>query len=255
MRHLHEFLRLCYARGACLSRTLDPDGGCDILAWEKQEKRRVEEGMGLFYSAVMAGVMTGIGGAAFLGALDMAVGSLLFSIGMFACLALGLPLYVGRCAPAFFGKPRATNTLPAMLAGNLLGAVACGLVFGMAIPSKAALLQEAKLAQPFLSTLVRGTLCGMILFTGAHSWKTLQSGKPVGVLLGVTAFIIAGFENSIADTFYFAAALGQGGAFQWQTLPFLLAAILGNTLGAVLLYLAVPEYLRATTPPSALPPS
>ena len=35
----------------------------------------------------------------------------------------------------------------------------------------------------------------------------------------------------------------------------LLAAILGNTLGAVLLYLAVPEYLRATTPPSALPPS
>jgi len=197
--------------------------------------------MGLFYSAVMAGVMTGIGGAAFLGAADKAVGSLLFSIGMFACLALGLPLYAGRCAPALFGRPREAKPLPALLLGNLLGAVACGLVFGLAIPSKVVALQEAKLAQPFLSTLARGTLCGMILFTGAFSWKALQSGKPVGVLLGVTAFIVAGFENSIADAFYFSAALGQGGGFRWQTLPFLLAAILGNTIGAVLLYLAVPK--------------
>ncbi len=191
-----------------------------------------------FYGTVMAGVMTGLGGAAFLGAENREVGALLFSIGMFAALALGLPLYIGRCAGAICHKPRKLNLLPGLLLGNLLGAVLCGLVYGQAVQSSAPLLQEARLTQTFLSTLARGTFCGMIIYTGSQSWQKMETSKPVGTLLAVTAFVVSGFENSIADAFYFSAAFSQTGVFDIRVLPFMLAAILGNTLGPVLLCLA-----------------
>lgn len=194
-----------------------------------------------FYSAIMAGVMTGLGGAAFLGAEHREGGALLFSIGMFAALVLGLPLYIGRCAGAICHKPRQIHTLPAILLGNLLGAVLCGLVYGLAVTSRVPEIQAARLTQSFFSTLVRGTFCGMLVFIGAQSWKSLEFSRPVGTLLAVTAFIVSNFENSIADAFYFGAAFSQTGIFNPKVLPFLLAAVLGNTLGPVLLCLAMPK--------------
>lgn len=191
-----------------------------------------------FYSALMGGVLTGLGGAAFLGADDRAIGAFLFSFGMFAALALGLPQYPGRCGRAVCGgqfKP-----LGVILIGNIIGAALTGVLFGLVITSKAVSLQAVKLAQSFPATLLRGMFCGMILFTAAEGWRRLEGGKAVGVLLGVPAFILAGFENSMADTFYFGAALGQSGVFDPQSLLFLLAAILGNTLGASLLCLSLP---------------
>lgn len=196
--------------------------------------------MHFFYSAVMAGVMTGLGGAAFLGAEHREVGALLFSIGMFAALALGLPLYIGRCAGALCHKPRQAGMLPGLLLGNLLGAILCGLVYGLAVTSRAPALQAARLEQAFLSTLVRGVFCGMIIYTGSQAWKTMQTSKPVGTLLAVTAFVVSSFENSIADAFYFSAAFSQTGVFEPKVLVFLLAAVLGNTIGPVLLCLAIP---------------
>lgn len=203
-----------------------------------------------FYATVMAGVMTGLGGAAFLAADNREVGSLLFSIGMFAALALGLPLYIGRCAGAICHKPRKINTLPGLLLGNLLGAVLCGLIYGLAVPSGAPALQAARLEQSFFSTLVRGTFAGMIIYVGSQSWQKMDSAKPLGTLLAVTAFVVSRFENSIADAFYFAAAFSQTGMFEWAVLPFMLAAILGNTIGPVLLCLAQAQQPKSMPPPA-----
>ncbi|NLX83586.1 MAG: formate/nitrite transporter family protein [Clostridiales bacterium] len=199
-----------------------------------------------FYSAVMAGVLTGLGGASFLGTEIREVGSFLFSIGMFASLAMGLPLFIGRCAPALLDKPRKHDTLPLMLLGNLVGAVLCGLVYGLALTSRAPQLQDARMTQSFFSTLARGMFCGMLIYAGAYSWNHMQTSKPVGTLLAVTAFIVSSFENSIADAFYFSAAYFQTGQFVPGVLPFMLAAILGNTLGPVLLHLALPKQDTAT---------
>lgn len=191
-----------------------------------------------FYAAIMAGVLTGLGGAAFLGAEHREVGALLFSIGMFGALALGLPLYIGRCAGAIFDKPHKMNTLPGLLLGNLLGAILCGLAYGLALTSKAPALQAARLEQSFLSTLVRGVFCGMCIYVGAQAWRNVEGSKPVGTLLGVAAFVVSSFENSVADAFYFSAAFSQTGVFAPKVLSFLLAAVIGNTIGPVLLYLA-----------------
>ncbi len=194
--------------------------------------------MHTFYSALMAGVMTGLGGAAFLGAEHREVGALLFSIGMFAALALGMPLYIGRFAPTVCQKPRKLKGLAVILLGNLIGAILCGLVYGQALVSGAPGLQAARLEQTFFSTLVRGVFCGMIIYVGAVSWQRMDSAKPLGTLLAVTAFVVSSFENSIADAFYFAAAFSQTGVFEPRVLTFLLAAILGNSIGPVLLYYA-----------------
>ena len=201
-----------------------------------------------FYSALMGGVLTGMGGAAFLGSGDRTVGAFLFAFGMFAALALGLPQYPGRCGRAVCA--RQFRPLGVILLGNLAGAALTGLLYGMVAPSGAPELQAAKLVQAFPVTLVRGMFCGMILFTAAEGWKRLENGKTVGVLMGVPAFILAGFENSLADTFYFGAVLGQSGAFTWKALTFVLAAVIGNTLGATLLCLALPKEER-TAPGNA----
>lgn len=195
--------------------------------------------MHAFYSALMAGVMTGMGGAAFLGADNREVGSFLFSIGMFASLSMGLPLYIGRCAPAILDTPRKYNTLPLMLLGNLVGAILCGLVYGLAVTSRAPDLLSARMTQSFFSTLARGLFCGMIIYAGAYSWTHMETSKPVGTLLAVTAFVVSSFENSIADAFYFSAAYFQTGQFVIGVLPFMVAATLGNTIGPILLHLAI----------------
>jgi len=192
-----------------------------------------------FYSALMGGVLVGLGGAASLGADQRIVGAFLFSIGMFAALTLGLPQYPGRCGRAICGGQ--AKTLAVILPGNLLGAALAGLVYSLAVNSRVVDLQAAKLAQSFPSTLIRGMFCGMILFSAVEGWKHLQSGKAVGVLLGVPAFILAGFENVLADAFYFSAAFTQSGVFDPRAQLFLLAAGIGNTLGAVLLCLALPK--------------
>ncbi|MDI9521610.1 MAG: formate/nitrite transporter family protein [Bacillota bacterium] len=193
--------------------------------------------MRLLITAMMAGVMTGFGGAAFLGAERQEVGALLFSIGMFSSLVLGYPLFISRCAGIICGKSGKLKELPGLIFGNLLGAVLCGLVYGLAVASKVPALQAARLEQTFFSTLARGTFCGMIIYSGAQSWQTMESSKPLGVLLAVAAFVVSGFENSVADAFYFSAAFAQTGVFEPKTLSFVLAAVLGNLIGPVIICL------------------
>lgn len=196
-------------------------------------------------SAMMAGVMTGFGGAAFLGAEHREVDALLFSFGMFASLVLGYPLFIGRCAGMICGKPARLKELPSLILGNLLGAMLCGLVYGLAVASKAPALQAARLEQTFLSTLARGAFCGMIIYAGAQSWQRISSSKPVGVLLAVAAFVVSGFENSVADAFYFSAAYFQTGVFEAKVFSFMLAAVLGNLLGPILVCLTQEKHTPA----------
>ena len=52
-----------------------------------------------------------------------------------------------------------------------------------------------------------------------------------GILTCVPTFILAGFEHSIADMFYIAAA----GEYSFAALGFLLLVIAGNAVGGMLL--------------------
>ena len=56
----------------------------------------------------------------------------------------------------------------------------------------------------------------------------------LGILLCIPAFILSGFEHSIADMFYFALA-AIGGLGGLRVLWFLLLVIAGNSLGGCFL--------------------
>ena len=53
----------------------------------------------------------------------------------------------------------------------------------------------------------------------------------MGILFCVPVFILSGFEHSIADMFYF----GASGIFSLSVALFMLAVVIGNSLGGMLL--------------------
>ena len=60
-------------------------------------------------------------------------------------------------------------------------------------------------------------------------WVYREKKTPLGILFCIPVFILAGFEHSIADMFYFALA----GLYRLRSLWFLLLVVLGNSLGGL----------------------
>ncbi|MBR3965373.1 MAG: formate/nitrite transporter family protein, partial [Clostridia bacterium] len=87
----------------------------------------------------------------------------------------------------------------------------------------------ARLEQTFLIALVRGVFCGILMYLAVSIYK--EKGTYLSILFCVPAFILAGFEHSIADMFYFAAS----GIVSLRALGFIWTVILGNALGGMLL--------------------
>lgn len=200
--------------------------------------------MKTFAHTLLAGMLIGLGGYGFLGVESREAGAILFCVGLYTVLVLGTPLYTGRCGYAFAKGSCGAKGYALMLLGNLLGASLVGLAFGpMGGGTKdVVLMAQSKLNQSMLQTLLRSAGCGMMMFIAVDTWKRLQgSEKTLGVLLAVPVFILAGFEHCIADAFYFAAAFSKGLMLDTRVISFMVLAILGNTLGAVMLYTLSPK--------------
>lgn len=186
-----------------------------------------------FCSAVLAGIMIGIGGTVYLSSAIPAVGALLFCVGLFTICTFGLALYTGRVGHVL--EQRAFAGLGITWLGNLAGTFVCGAGIAAAKPA----LREAalnvclsnRLPQSTLSTLILSTLCGILMYVAVDSYKLGHDGlsRYLGMLLAVPAFILCGFEHSVADMFYFSLA-----GIMEQSIPFLLKATIGNAAGALL---------------------
>ena len=87
----------------------------------------------------------------------------------------------------------------------------------------------AKLDQSVFSTGVRAFFCGILMYLAVSIFR--EKGSALGILLCVPAFILSGFEHSIADMFYF----GASGIVSLRALGFIWTAIAGNALGGLFL--------------------
>ena len=119
-----------------------------------------------------------------------------------------------------------------MLAGNMITTFLLGLVVRYALPElaqRAAELFAKKLSQSFPQTLIRAAFCGVLMYLAVQIFR--EKKTPIGILFCIPVFILSGFEHSIADMFYF----GASGIFKAEPILFELAAVLGNTLGSLLL--------------------
>lgn len=177
--------------------------------------------------AILAGMMIGIGGCVYLGCEVKWVGAILFAVGLFTIFSFRLDLYTGKVGYVFDNDRSYIPYLLVVILGNFIGCLILGLMMPLDAASN---LAQAKLDNySFLSVLFKGVLCGMLMFIAADCYKNTKSF--IATFVCVPVFILAGFEHSIADMFYFCSA----GAFSPESLIFILTVLIGNAIGGFLI--------------------
>ena len=179
----------------------------------------------------LSGTMIAIGGSVLLACDNRYLGAGLFTLALLSICLFGFNLYTGKVG--FLVRDHSRDTLLSTfsgLLGNILGTFFMGLLIGLALPKQvdsAALACINRLGQTGVQTLIRGFFCGILMYTAV--WVYREKGRIVGILFCVPVFILAGFEHSIADMFYFSLAR----CFETRSLLFLLLVVLGNSLGGM----------------------
>lgn len=184
-----------------------------------------------FIRAVAAGVMIGIAGAVYL-AVGPPLGAILFSLGLILICARGYNLYTGKIG--YIKEPKDAIDMWIYIGGNALGTL---LVAATQTISTTDLI-TTKLAMPWWLTLIKAIGCGILMYLAVDIYKQGyrtydQATRYIGIIVCIPAFILAGFEHSIADMFY----IWLGGIYNWRILEFICIVILGNAIGANLHHL------------------
>lgn len=188
-----------------------------------------------FKSAAAAGAAIAIGASSYLMCENKLVGALLFSVALFTICAFKLNLYTGKVG-YFFETDNKLTILITWL-GNFTGGAITALLIRFAKPEifeKANVLVEAKLDQDLYRTAILAIFCGVMMFIAIHNNNKSKSDihKAMGIVLCIMAFIVCGFEHSIADICYF--WLGSASfAVLPQTALYILLVSIFNGIGAI----------------------
>lgn len=194
------------------------------------------------FSAVLAGIMISFGGAVYLAcvAVEKApLGAIMFSLGLSVILIMGFLLFTGKTAYLLENKPSYIPYLLTIWLGNILGCMLMGLLVQVAKPNLADTAKnicETKLTQSPLQTIILGALCGILVYIAVDFFRSDDDKKSLPkyilVFTCVPAFILCGFEHSVADMFYFAASSAYS-LYTVKGIVYILLVSLGNLIGAV----------------------
>ncbi|MDE6293978.1 MAG: formate/nitrite transporter family protein, partial [Clostridiales bacterium] len=212
----------------------------------------------LLLLGVLAGAFIALGGAvatvAGASAADNAIliKGAVFPLGLILVVICGAELFTGNCllvAPLLNRDIKVKGMLKnwgLAYLGNFIGAI---LIAVLVVYSKtyngnigvaAVSLVAAKSELNFGIALLKGILCNMLVCLAV--WMAMASknaaGKILAVYLPVFAFVVCGFEHSIANMFYImSAVMVDGGAFNfgYAVLNGLLAPTIGNIIGGSLI--------------------
>ena len=192
-----------------------------------------------FVNGLMAGILVAIGGSVFIACygegtiLERAVGAFFFSVALLCICYKSYSLYTCKIGLMTETHDRAAfSVLLWGLLGNAAATVLLGLSVRYAIPNVAPAAETictAKLAQDWWQVPLRGLLCGVLMYLAVSIYR--EKGTATAILFCVPAFILAGFEHSIANMFYFGAA----GMLNLESVGYLALVVLGNTAGGLLL--------------------
>ncbi len=186
-------------------------------------KNRISE----FIKSILAGMMISIGGMIYLASANKYIGALLFTVGLISVVFFGFNLYTGKIGYVLQNdKVFLVDTLLSVV-GNLIGCIVMGLI-KMPI-SNVVEVCENKLQKGIGQTFIDGILCGILVYISVEIFKKRDAF--IGILVCIPTFILAGFEHSIADMFYFVNAR----IFTAQALLFIVIVVLGNSVGGLLI--------------------
>ena len=192
----------------------------------------------MLIKSILAGIMRGIGGTIYLSLDNKIVGSILFAIGLFIIVVYSFNLYTGKIGYLInnFNK-KYIRELIITLIGNFIGTLFVGFILKYTriytmISEKAKTLADIKLNDTLISILILSLFCGILMYLAVNTYKEVKdTGKYLAVFLGVIVFILCGFEHCIANMYYFSVS----STWSLNTLLYLLAMILGNSLGGILI--------------------
>ena len=206
----------------------------------------MEKKLALFIQAVLAGVCIGLGGTVFLQVKGLfpganIVGALMFAIGLFTICTRGYALYTGKACYIFDNPPSYLLDLVIIWVGNLLGCIFLGAVENATvicgakgINMVATGMVNAKLASSCLSLFLLGFVCNIFIYIAVNGYakNPHELGKYLALLFGVSCFIVAGTEHSIADMYYFCVS-NVIYAKPGESLVALIIISIGNLVGGV----------------------
>lgn len=184
-------------------------------------------------SGISAGILILVGCSVFLACDVNYVGATFFSVALLCICFKGYALFTGRVGylAEKCGKKEVSDLLLALL-GNTISMCLIGLAVRYAIPNlgeRAKTICEAKLLQAPGQTFIRGLFCGVTMYLAVSIYRDKKSIS--AIFFCVPAFILSGFEHSIADMGYFAIS----GIVSLKAFGFLWMVILGNSVGGLLL--------------------
>lgn len=190
-----------------------------------------------FLYSVLGGVCIGIGGTVFLSCENKVAGAVFFCLGLFAICTFGFNLFTGKVGYVFERPPAYLGFLLSVWLGNLAGTALVGYGIRLTriagIAEKAAALCRTKLDDGLLSIFILSVLCNILMFIAVDGFQNNphELGKYIGIFLGVTVFILCGFEHCVANMFYFSAANMWSG----RALLYMLVMTAGNACGGVII--------------------
>ncbi|MDD6265276.1 MAG: formate/nitrite transporter family protein [Clostridia bacterium] len=183
--------------------------------------------------SVSAGILIAVGGSVFLACDNKYIGAVLFSVALLCICYLGYYLFTGKIG--YLAHNHSKKNISALAIGlfvNLIITFLLGIIIRFALPAlseNALAMCTVKLQQTFIVTFIRGIFCGILMYLAVQIFK--EKKTPVGILFCIPVFILSGFEHSVADMFYF----GMSGIFSVNILSFELAAVIGNSVGSLIL--------------------
>lgn len=169
--------------------------------------------------ALFAGVMIAIGAMIYLSCANAIAGAFLFAIGLVTIILCKFNLYTGKV-----GYARTKQDIYNLFIIFIMNAVGCA-VAAIGNPIAATGVILAKLATPLWISFIESIICGILIFIAVNYKDNL-----IVTILAVAAFIVGGFEHSIANiAFLFAAHI-----FSAEALVFIIVVALGNALGSLM---------------------
>nr|DAG29017.1 MAG TPA: Formate/nitrite transporter [Caudoviricetes sp.] len=202
----------------------------------------------LFVSSVFAGLCIGLGGTVYLSVDNAVIGAFLFSLGLLSVLTFGFDLYTGKVGYILRRGMVHTYDLTIMWAGNIVGTLAAALIVRYSrladnLRPRVEAMVSAKLNDNMRSVFLLSVACGVCMYIAVRAYRVTEgTQRVIMTILPVMVFILAGFEHSVADSFYFwlYVCYGQGSA---RLIAYLYLIGTGNAVGAVLIA-GADKYIR-----------
>lgn len=176
-------------------------------------------------NAVSAAMMISIASYCNLISGNKYVGAALFAFGLIVVCRYSMCLFTGMA-----GYINKTNYLDFIVVTvvNCVFAFGFGALgsFNPAVKEKAIEVCASKLSNNLFYLYVSAIFCGILIYLGVDFYK--KTNSYLGMIFAIPVFVLCGFDHTVADLFYYGAAMNYNAA----DLLVVIVLILGNLTGS-----------------------